>query len=215
MGGSAVGKKTQANKGGRRVDGSTIAIVVGVVAVLALLGVGIVQNKGVADRKALLAERLVPNQYGCTPSPVKAEIPGLEREDCKSAGHVNEKVTYETDPPTSGAHHPTWVSAGFYTEPQQTERLVHSLEHGNVVIYYDQSKLEQSQVDALRAITRKYGGNWDGVVAVPRTGGDHPIILTAWEHRLRLGQYDKNLIDTFVDEFRGRGPENPMRPLQR
>lgn len=209
-----MGKKTQGSKR-RRLDGTTIAIVVGTLAVLGLLGAGIVQNQTVQKRKELLAERMQPNQYGCTPSPVRTDIPGVERIDCKSAAHVaaTERVTYEMDPPTSGAHHGNWINAGFYAEPQVPERLVHSLEHGNVVIYYDEAKLEKAQIDALRSLARKYNGNWDGVVVTPRAGGEHPVILTAWEHALRLTQYDQKLIDRFVDEFRGLGPENPMRPI--
>ncbi|HSR71433.1 MAG TPA: DUF3105 domain-containing protein, partial [Kiloniellales bacterium] len=40
--------------------------------------------------------------------------------------------------PTSGIHAPTWTQAGFYDEPQRSIELVHALEHGNIVIYYDE-----------------------------------------------------------------------------
>lgn len=46
---------------------------------------------------------------------------------------------YRSTPPTSGPHDPKWIKAGFYGTSQTPEKLVHSLEHGDVVIYYDQA----------------------------------------------------------------------------
>lgn len=150
----------------------------------------------------------------CTHSPVKAGIAGLETALCKSANHVpdGKQVQYDSDPPLAGEHWATWAAPGFYQAAQAPEKLVHNLEHGHVVIYYDQAKLTADQVTALRTLTAKYTGQWDGVVAVPRTDGQSALILTAWEHALRLTQWDQTRLDAFVDAFRGRGPENPVRP---
>jgi len=149
----------------------------------------------------------------CTHSPVRASMEGLERVPCTTANHVPEgqTVTYSSDPPLSGEHYPTWINPGFYTQLPPKEKLVHSLEHGHVVIYYDQARLSASEMAALEKLARRYKGMWDGVSAVPKAG-EHAIILTAWEHMLRLERYDQSRIDAFVDAFRGRGPENPVRP---
>ncbi|HYF76311.1 MAG TPA: DUF3105 domain-containing protein, partial [Symbiobacteriaceae bacterium] len=80
-----------------------------------------------------------------------------------------------------------------------------------VVIYYDQKKLSAEQMDALQKVAGQYKGQWDGVVAIPRTNPDHAVILTAWERRLPLANWDQAVVDRFVDAFRGRGPENPVR----
>lgn len=47
------------------------------------------------------------------------------------------KTTYNSNPPTSGKHLVTWVKPGIYTVPQQEGELLHSLEHGYVVISYN------------------------------------------------------------------------------
>jgi hypothetical protein len=207
--------KNKSKRSGKNDQGPVIALGVGVVAIIGFLVFSVVQSNRMAEQNRVAQELLRPNQYGCTSSPVRAEMPGLEREICKSQGHVapGEQVAYETDPPLSGQHSGTWVNPGFYEEPQMPEELVHSLEHGHVVIYYDAARLSPEELSAVRALAQKYRGNWDGVVAVPRTDPEHAIILTAWERGLRLTGYDVSLVDQFVDLFRGRGPENPVRPL--
>ena len=46
------------------------------------------------------------------------------------------KVNYNSNPPTSGPHYEEWEKSGIYDQPLQDEKLVHSLEHGYVVISY-------------------------------------------------------------------------------
>lgn len=63
------------------------------------------------------------------------EVPDLGRE------HVSpEKVTstqYNSNPPTSGPHLPAWIKPGVYDVPQSEGELIHSLEHGYVIISYN------------------------------------------------------------------------------
>ena len=51
-----------------------------------------------------------------------------------ASGH---STRYDDPFPTSGPHNPDWVLPGFYDRPQPPSKLVHALEHGNVVIYYE------------------------------------------------------------------------------
>jgi hypothetical protein len=44
--------------------------------------------------------------------------------------------TYETVPPTSGPHDPTWLRFGVYGSPPPIAQVIHSLEHGAVVIWH-------------------------------------------------------------------------------
>ena len=48
-----------------------------------------------------------------------------------ASGH---STRYDDPFPTSGPHNPDWVLPGFYDRPQPPSKLVHALEHGNVVI---------------------------------------------------------------------------------
>ena len=122
---------------------------------------------------------------------------------------AGERVGYGTDPPTSGPHDLTWVPTGVYDAAQSPGRLVHSLEHGNIVIYYD--KLDPLALETLGGWSGLYDGQWDGIVVVPRPGLGQAVILTAWNKRLRLQSFDPEAGAAFIDAFRGRGPENPVR----
>ncbi len=53
--------------------------------------------------------------------------------------HIPEgsKTDYKFNPPTSGDHYPSWITKGFYNEPRPDGNVVHSQEHGYVIIWYD------------------------------------------------------------------------------
>lgn len=65
--------------------------------------------------------------------------------------HVTDisKVSYNSNPPTSGPHFPVWAKRGVYDRMVSDGYLIHSLEHGYVVISYQCNK-EQSIGDKLR-----------------------------------------------------------------
>ncbi len=66
----------------------------------------------------------------------EAEPAGVETMPNEGRWHLEpgEKWEYKSYPPTSGPHDPKWTRPGFYFEKQPPEKLVHSLEHGIVVI---------------------------------------------------------------------------------
>jgi len=118
-------------------------------------------------------------------------------------------VDYGTPFPTAGMHSVRWAEAGFYTKPQPLSRLVHSLEHGNIVIYYDQ--LEEEALKQLKAWSEEFPGPWEGIIIVPNWTLGKSIVLTAWEHRLVLKRFDHLAVRWFIDAYRGRGPERQTR----
>lgn len=57
------------------------------------------------------------------------------------------QVQYNSNPPTSGSHYADWTRAGIYEQPIPNGHLVHSLEHGYVIISYNCEKIKEvSQV---------------------------------------------------------------------
>lgn len=137
--------------------------------------------------------------------------PAIEQFPDEGRNHIDPSVTpvYNTEPPTSGPHYPTPTKPGFYTTEQRPGHLVHALEHGNVVIYYDPARVTQADIESLKALASRNQGDFDGVVVTPRTDPRYPIIVTAWRAMLRLDAYDPAQINAVVDIFLGRGPENP------
>jgi len=120
---------------------------------------------------------------------------------------VGTPIDYQTDPPTSGNHYPDPQPGGYYTAPVASGFLVHSMEHGGVIIYYDASRLTADNLLALQALAAQHPGTFSQVVVVPRTDPTYAIILTAWTHRLRLEAYDQARIEGFMTLFLGNGPE--------
>lgn len=116
---------------------------------------------------------------------------------------------YNEDHPTSGPHSQTWVNPGFYTQPQQKEELVHALEHGSVVVYYDTLTDETQQT--LKRWAGQHKGMWDGLVVVPGENLNGKLLLQAWAKSLTLQDEDLDAAAAFIDKHRGRGPENPVR----
>ncbi|MHA1570651.1 MAG: DUF3105 domain-containing protein [Alphaproteobacteria bacterium] len=123
--------------------------------------------------------------------------------------HENGPVDYGTSFPTSGAHSPTPVPPGFYTDRPPSESLVHSLEHGNIVIYYDQPG--DAAITAMRDWAQQYRGGLDGVVVVRVRGIGPGVALTAWTKQLFQHNFDETAAFAFIDAFRGRGPERSVR----
>ena len=120
---------------------------------------------------------------------------------------VGTVVVYGTDPPTSGPHYPDPQDGGFFDHEIASGYLVHSMEHGGVIIYYSPA-VTNDQKHELQHLAEAHRGTFDQVVCVPRNDPTYPIILTAWTHRLRLTEYDQARIDGFVTLFLGHGPEH-------
>lgn len=129
----------------------------------------------------------------------------------EGTGHLSpgQSAHYRGDPPTSGAHDRNWIEPGFYDAPQFRSRLVHALEHGNVVIYYDRP--DPATRATLESWTSLFRGRWSGLVMTPGAGLGETIVLTAWRRTLRLKQFDAAAAAAFIDRFRGLGPERQVR----
>ncbi len=132
-------------------------------------------------------------------------IPSLGQRHLQPGGSYNYPDAY----PTSGPHDPNWAQPGFYTSPPPPTKLVHALEHGNVVIYYD--KPGDEALETLKSWAGIYSGQWDGLIATPKRGIGQTVVLTAWTKKLTLEKFDPVAAAAFIDLYRGRGPENPMR----
>ena len=122
---------------------------------------------------------------------------------------AGENYNYPDAYPTSGPHASRWTQTGFYTSSQPPTGIVHALEHGNIVIYYD--KPGEKALETLKSWAGIYSGQWDGVVVVPKRGIGQTVVLTAWTKQLVLEKFEPAAAAKFVDLYRGRGPENRVR----
>lgn len=64
--------------------------------------------------------------------------PGTQLEDLgRTHVPIGTEEKYNSNPPTSGPHFEEWIKAGVYDAPRDDRNLVHSLEHGYVIISYN------------------------------------------------------------------------------
>jgi hypothetical protein len=162
----------------------TVFLICAVVAVviLAVAGVAILkqQNKTEALQKTNLTDLGVsPSAAGCTP---------VQTEDGTGTGqHTTDPVDYTTTPPAFGPHNPSPDTSGihFYTadDRPQLEVLVHNLEHGWTIVWYDESIAgNKDAMDVLQATADKFDGHGNdpsyNMIIAPWTsddGGGSPI----------------------------------------
>lgn len=65
-------------------------------------------------------------------------LPGTKYPDL-GRDHVplTQKVEYNSNPPTSGAHNVEWIKSGVYGTSKEDPYLIHSLEHGYIIMSYN------------------------------------------------------------------------------
>lgn len=73
-------------------------------------------------------------RYMTTPPP-GIKMPDMGQEHVTPAQVA--QIQYNSNPPTSGPHLPTWIKPGIYNQPQSEGELIHSLEHGYIIISYN------------------------------------------------------------------------------
>src|SRR5436190_19459146 len=69
---------------------------------------------------------------------ITTPLPGVATKDL-GREHVTDisGVTYDTNPPSSGTHFPIWAKSGIYDRVLSEGYLIHSQEHGYIVISYN------------------------------------------------------------------------------
>ncbi len=148
-----------------------------------------------------------PSQVSEQPEPTGPDY--SQKMPFEGANHVPEgtKVTYQSNPPTSGSHWPDPLLDGVYDIEKPDEAIVHSLEHGRIWISY-QPSLPQSAIDQLKRIA----SDQSRVILSPRNGNEAQIALAAWQ-RLdtfspdSAGNVDEKRILDFIQRYRDKGPE--------
>lgn len=116
---------------------------------------------------------------------------------------------YTSLPATSGPH---WDASGLaawgaYSTPQNESQLIHSLEHGGIVIWYDPEALDDAQVTELTSyvegqVASGISGRFKFILS-PWGGAEDlggPVAVTAWRHLLTLDTFDMDAIRAFADE---------------
>ncbi len=114
--------------------------------------------------------------------------------------------SYEVNPPAGGAHLAAPAEARDYSGESAPAdgALVHSMEHGNVVLWY-RPDLDADGRAALKAIAAEFPGD---VILVERESMPTNVAATAWHQRVLGDRVVRKTLVRFITEFRDQGPEN-------
>ena len=134
---------------------------------------------------------------------------GVQHEIMATRNHITEgqTVEYSSLPATSGNHWPQWSQCGFFEEGLPDERIVHNLEHSNIVVSYNLTTPEE--VEELKEVMD--GVPLAGVLGITRfsdTIETGTVALSAWGVSDTMQGIDEDRIGTFFGTYGGNlGPE--------
>lgn len=136
-----------------------------------------------------------------------------------SADHVAEGSDpgpYASNPPAGGKHYPSELEAGFYEENDPTANLaypagplVHNLEHGYVIFWYNCAAYGGDCSELKQTISRamdKAGST--KLIAFPWTDMQVPLVMTSWGRILEFEAPDSKLMVAFARNNRNHAPES-------
>jgi hypothetical protein len=127
---------------------------------------------------------------------------------------------YNSDPPTSGRHYENTLQAGFYSEADRQGMgehpegfLVHNLEHGYVIFWYNCQLIAEQECIDLKADIQQALDRADKlkVIAFPWDSIEVPVVLTSWGQLQGFNNFDVDQAVAFVERNRNHAPE-PYAP---
>lgn len=158
--------------------------------------------------------------YNDPPPPIAAAVKAAASAvNCTVASFASEKdpqnhITGESAatlsiPPLSGAHNGYWADWGVYNKPIPYKHQLHNLEHGGVVIHYG-TGVPVEGVNALRTL---WAASPAYLIVVPDSNPKFPTqaVVVGSQQRWMVckpfAPAQVSAIQAYVDEYRGRGPE--------
>lgn len=135
--------------------------------------------------------------------------------------HVEGKVKYEHNPPVFGPHDIVPASDGNYVGQgtPRTEKLVHSLEHGRILIQYkpglDRRRVAQLETLLQERPKRGVIPGYNTLLIENRTGMVPTVAATSWGRQLLCPRFDDATFDalrTFRTRYVDTGPEFIPQP---
>jgi hypothetical protein len=121
------------------------------------------------------------------------------------SGNVSNPLCYTSNPPTSGPHADQPMPFGVLKNPAPKENLLHNMEHGGIVIWYNTTN--QDVIDQINKLTQD---NWDRrrfVVSSAYSGMEpETIAVTAWTRmdKFPVSDFNTKRISDFISEHQKR-----------
>lgn len=119
---------------------------------------------------------------------------------------------YNSNPPTSGLHYPVDLQPGFYEEniyDYPEGYLVHNLEHGYVIFWYNCDLLSGAQCSTLKSDIQAVMNEKDNykLIAYPWPNMNQSLVLTSWGRSLPMETFDRQAALEFIRRNLNKSPE--------
>jgi hypothetical protein len=137
----------------------------------------------------------------------EANCEDIETHEDEGRGHIDDgsPTNYATQPPNSGAHYATTSEPGWHADPVAEGNVVHNLEHGQVVVWYDPNAPDDV-IEQLETYVDDAGIPMLGIPYESVPSGAN-FVLGAWGATQACEQVSGAVIAEFRQEYQGRGPE--------
>ncbi|MFL5844917.1 MAG: DUF3105 domain-containing protein [Solirubrobacteraceae bacterium] len=198
----------------------TIAVVVGVV----LLVTGGDDKNGTGDAKtpttASTGDQAIPaaSERNLDKAAAAADCV-LVNPPIEGSTHVEDKVTYKSNPPTSGNHNPTPALDGIYETGQEPEpeNWVHSLEHGRIDFMYKKGSPTKliGQMETLASEPLNGKDGYKALLFQNNTDMPFAVAASAWGHYIGCKKTSDAMWDALRDfrtKYVDQGPEPGIPP---
>jgi hypothetical protein len=105
---------------------------------------------------------------------------------------------WNSNPPTSGDHLQNWLQPGIYGSEQDPRAMVHSLEHGYVLILH--RGIPKDQLDQLETFVEDRDGS--KLILAPYSGLERDgVALAAWRNLETLQRVNMDVVQAFVNDY--------------
>lgn len=153
----------------------------------------------------------------------RAPVDGEQVFESQGNSHISfgaaSPIEYNSVPPSSGPHYDPLVPWAALDEPRRYEELIHNLEDGGVIVYYQCEEECPELVAQITEVAESFWGN-----ATPRNhvviaendptfsinGGqplhqdmDAKIAAVAWGRVLKLDEFDETALRQFISRYVG------------
>jgi hypothetical protein len=157
---------------------------------------------------------LPPVKLRTLPAAAKAAGCTLQNPPIQGVAHEAREFTeadYNSNPPTSGTHFPTWYEDGVYAPGDTPElgRLVHALEHGRIEIQYKPGT-PPGTVGQLEKLVDQLDSGYHILLFENATKMPYAVAATAWGHLLGCPKMNDKVFDAlraFRKNYIDKGPE--------
>lgn len=119
----------------------------------------------------------------------------------------NPPATFATLPPYGGPHNGNLLPCGVYDSEQDFARMVHTMEHGAVIIYYHPDLFSPDEANEVRAVALDLLRADNRIVFTPHRSIDARIAIASWGRLLFMEQFEEETLRGFVAAFEDKGPE--------